>query len=33
MLKLLDFPFAPSDAQASIYVLAAPYLFWPARGG
>jgi len=31
MLKLLDFPFLPFDAQASIQVLAAPYLFWPAR--
>ena len=32
MLKLMDFPFRPFDAQASIHVLAAPYLFWPARG-
>ena len=31
MLKLVDFPFRPFDAQASIHVLAAPYLFWPAR--
>jgi hypothetical protein len=31
MLKLVDFPFRPSDAQASIHVLSAPYLFWPAR--
>ena len=31
MLKLVDFPFRPSDAQASIHVLAVPYLFWPAR--
>ena len=31
MLKLLDFPFVPTDDQASIHVLAAPYLFWPAR--
>ena len=31
MLKLLDFPFRAFDAQASINVLAAPYLFWPAR--
>ena len=30
MLKLIDFPFRPRDAQASIHVLAAPYLFWPA---
>ena len=31
MLMLLDFRFPPSDARASIHVLAAPYLFWPAR--
>ena len=31
MLKLLDFPFRPFDAEASIHVLAVPYLFWPAR--
>jgi hypothetical protein len=31
MLKLLDFPFRPFDAEASIRVLAAPYLFWPAQ--
>jgi hypothetical protein len=31
MLKLLHFPFPPSDARASIHVLAAPYLFWPAQ--
>src|SRR5688500_7537728 len=31
MLKLLDFPFLPFDAQASIQVLSAAYLFWPAQ--
>jgi hypothetical protein len=31
MLKLVDFPFRPSDARASIHVLLAPYLYWPAR--
>jgi hypothetical protein len=31
MLKLLNFHFRPLDAQASIHVLAAPYLYWPAR--
>jgi hypothetical protein len=30
MLKLVDFPFHPRDAQASIHVLSIPYLFWPA---
>ena len=31
MLKLMNFPFGAIDDQASIHVLAAPYLFWPAR--
>ena len=31
MLTLMDFPFRAVDDQASIHVLSAPYLFWPAR--
>lgn len=31
MLKLSDFPFLPFDPRASIQVLSAAYLFWPAE--
>jgi hypothetical protein len=32
MLKLMDFPFAPSNSRATMRMLAAEYMFWPARG-